>query len=321
MLEPIAGTDNTYAVPTERAPQFAGMNIIPLDASSNSDYSVTLNGLTDIDGADWRACVVQQSPDGKCTYSKLFSNGDTINVTPQSDTENYLVVIATPDLDTITKSGLPYGPDSEFAESKIPYSSKQQYPYSVTLSDNVSIKQRTVTSDNWWETYAPHPNGGGLVSSNASVDSTVYVGPDAKVLGSAKVTGNARIEDYAVVQDNASVSDNAVISGYAIIAENAVISGNARVDDYGLVMGKANISGNAKVIESACVYGDYTIKDYGCAKGVAFCMANGSISGQGVVDGDYYDDGGKVVTKGTAYGWVSEQSYCTQNLMITAPQS
>jgi hypothetical protein len=129
------------------------------------------------------------------------------------------------------------------------------------------------------------------------------------VLGSAKVTGNAKILDNAVVQDSASVSGNAVISGYAIIAENAVVSGNARVDDYALVMGRANVSGNAKVIESACVYGDYTMTDNACAKGMAFCMSNGSISGQGVVDGDYYDDGGKTVTKGTAYGWVSDQSY------------
>lgn len=309
MLEPVSGKDNVYTVPTERAPQFAGMNIIPLDIVSNSEYSVTLNGLTDIEGADWRGCVVQQASDGSCTYSELFGSGDTVKVAPQPGTDEYLVVIATPDLDTITKSGLPYGPDSEFSESKVPYSSKQQYPYSVTFSDNVSIKQRIVSANNPWESYSPHSNGGGLVSSAAKVDNTVYVGPDAKVLGSAKVTGNARIEDFAVVQDNASVSDNAVIAGNAIIAENAVISGNARVDDCALVMGRANISGNAKVIESACVYGEYTIKDYGCAKGVAFCMANGIISGQGVVDGDYYDDGGKTVTNGTAYGWVSDQSY------------
>jgi hypothetical protein len=100
-----------------------------------------------------------------------------------------------------------------------------------------------------------------------------------------------------------------VISGYAIVAENAVISGNARVEDTALVMGNASVRDNAKVIESACVYGNYTMTENACAKGMAFCMADGSISGQGTVDGDYYDDGGKTVTKGTAYGWVSAQSY------------
>lgn len=310
MLEPVAGLDNTYQVPTERAPQYAGMNIVPLTVSGNT-ISATLNPLTNIDGADWRACIVQQKSDGSCVYSDLFSDGETCTVSAAADASAvYLAVVATPDLDTITKVGLPYGPDSEFAESNYPFSEKEQYPYSVTFSDGVSIQQRTVaTGTNWWESYHNHSNGGGLVSDSATVADTVYVGPDAMVLGSATVSGNARIEDYAVVQDSASVSDNAVISGYAIVAESGKVSGNARVDDTAMVMGQAHVGGNSKVIESACVYGTYTMTDYAAAKGMAFCMANGSISGQGAVDGDYYDDGGKYVTKGTAYGWVSAQSY------------
>lgn len=310
MLEPVAGVNNTYQVPTERAPQYAGMNIVPLNVSGSS-ISVTLNPLTNIDGADWRACIVQQKSDGSCVYSDLFSDGDTCTVSAESDTSAvYLAVVATPDLDTITKAGLPYGPDSEFAENNYPFTEKEQYPYSVTFSEGVDIQQRTVaTGNNWWESYHNHSNGGGLVSDSANVADTVYVGPNAKVLGSATVSGNARIEDCAVVQDSASVSDNAVIAGFAIIAENGKVSGNARVDDTAMVMGQAQVSGNAKVIESACVYGTYTMTDYATAKGMAFCMANGSISGQGAVDGDYYDDGGKYVTKGTAFGWVSAQSY------------
>lgn len=307
MLENTGG--NTYTVPTERAPQFAGMNIVPLEVNGN-EISVTLNGKTDVNGADWRACIVQRGTDGSVKYSNLFSNGDTCTETVIPNlSEAYLSVIATPDNDTYLKTGLPYGPDSEFAETKHPFTSKERYPYSIELN-GAGIKKRTVsTNERYWETYNAHPNGGGLVSSNAQVDTSVYVGPNAMVLGASKVTGNVKILDYAVVQDNATVSDNAVISGYAIVAENAVVSGNARVDDTAMVMGKANVGDNAKVIESACVYGEYKISDYGIAKGNAFCMANGSISGQGVVDGDYYDDGGKTVTKGTAYGWVSQQSY------------
>ncbi|MBQ8687668.1 MAG: N-acetylglucosamine-1-phosphate uridyltransferase, partial [Ruminococcus sp.] len=298
MLEPVAGVENTYQVPTERAPQHAGMNIIPLTVTGDI-ITVTLNGQTDIAGADWRACIVQQLSDGSCVYSDLFSDGETMSATAVSGAAAaYLSVVATPDNNTYTKAGLPYGPDSEFAESKLAYTDKQQYPYSVVLT-GADITERTVsTGTNWWESYHSHTNGGGLVSDSATVDESVYVAPNAMVLGSAKVTGNVRIEDHAVVQDNAVVSDNAVIAGYAIVAENAVISGNARVDDTALVMGKANISGNARVIESALVYGEVTMKDNACAKGMAFCMANGSISGQGVIDGDYYDDGGKTVTKG-----------------------
>jgi len=314
--------ENTYSVPTERAPQFAGLNIVPLNVTGNQ-ITVTLNGETDVDGADWRACIVQCGTDGSVKYSNLFSDGDTCTESVISNlSQAYISVIATPDNDTYLKTGLPYGPDSEFAENKHPFTAKERYPYSVKLN-GAEIMKRTVSTDKYyWETYSLHPNGGGMVSSNAQVDASVYVGPNAKVLGSAKITGNVKIMDYAVVQDNATISDNAVISGYAVIAENAVISGNARVDDTAMVMGKANVSGNAKVIESACVYGDYKISDYGIAKGTAFCMANGSILGQGVVDGDYYDDGGKTVTKGTAYGWVSQQSYVdalsyTDKLMLS----
>ncbi len=309
MLEPVAGQANTYQVPTERAPQHAGLNIIPLTITGDT-ISVTLNGLTNIEGADWRACIVQQLADGSCVYSDLFSDGETCSASVVSGVNAaYLSVIATPDNDTYMKVGLPYGPDSEFAESLYPYTDKQQYPYSVVLT-GAEITERTVaTGNNWWETYHNHANGGGLISDSATVDDSVYVGPNAMVLGSATVTGNVRIEDHAVVQDSAVVSDNAVIAGYAIVGESAKISGNVRVDDTALVMGQANISGNAKVIESALVYGTFTMTDYACAKGMAFCMANGSISGQGCVDGDYYDDGGKIVTQGTAYGWVSEQSY------------
>ncbi len=308
MLEEVSGKNNTYAVPTERAPQFAGINIIPI-SSESGERSVTLNAGIDIDGADWRACIVQQSADGSCKYSKLFSAGETVKWVSDGGTE-YLAVIATPDLDKITKCGLPglYDDNSEFSESNVPFSSKERYPYSVTFSDGVSMVKRTVKNSEW-DSYHIHANGGGLVSDSASVADSVYVGANAKVMGRATVSGNARIEDYAVVQDSATVTDNAVISGYAIVAENATVSGNARVDDTGLVMGRSQISGNSKVIESACVYGNTKMTDNAVAKGVAFVMADAVISGQGVVDGDYYDDSGKTISKGTSYGWASTQSY------------
>ena len=308
MLEKVSGKVNTYAVPTEKAPQFAGINVIPIK-SEIGEHSVTLNAGTNTDGADWRACIVQQSEDGTCKYSKLFSAGETITWDSNGSTE-YLAVVATPDLDKITKCGLPeiYNDTSEFSESNMPFSSKQRYPYSVTFSDGVSMVSRTV-KNNPWENYHTHSNGGGIVSDNANVADSVYVGKNAKVMGNATVSGNVRIEDYAVVQDSATVQDNAIISGYAIVAENAVISGNARVDDTGLVMGRSQVGGNAKVIESACVYGNTKMSENAVAKGNAFVMADSVISGQGVVDGDYYDDSGKTISKGTAYGWTSTQSY------------
>lgn len=315
MLEPTSSDKNVncYTVPTERAPQFAGMNIVPLEVSGG-DITAELEGLTDRKGADWRACIVQQADDGSCTYSRLFKSGEKVSV-PYSGGKVYLAVIATPDLDTVTKYGLPgiYDDNSTFSESNVPFSSKERYPYAVTLSENVSVAQRTIstTSSNWWEQaeYNRHPNGGGLVASTANVDSSVYVAPNAIVKGSATVSGNVKILDHAVVEGSARVSDSAVISGYAIVAENAVVSGNARVDDYAGVMGRANISGNAKVIESACVYGNTTMRDNSIAKGCAYIMADSSLSANGVGDGDLYTDNNISFTKGVSCGWTCAQSY------------
>lgn len=312
------GKGAKYRVPTERAPQFAGLNIIPVEI--NGSFTVKLSPETNVKGADWRACVVQQTSDGKCTYSPLFGPDETITVEPVSGADAYISVIATPDTDTVKKYGLPgiYDDKAMFSESNVPFSSKTQYPYSLVFdedkdSTNVAVKTRKVStssSDPWQRaTYTPHPNGGGLVASTAKVDATVYVAPDAVVKGSATVNGNVKLLDHAVVEGNAVVSDNAVIAGYGMVAENASVSGNARVDDCGLVMGRAKISGNAKVIESACVYDDVTMTDNSVAKGIAFAMAKGKLSGQGVIDGDYYDDSGKSISNGTSYGWTSAQSY------------
>lgn len=294
-----------YYVPTERAPQHAGLNIIPLDIK-DSTISASLEGITNIKGADWRACIVAEGSDGKTYYSPLFKSGETQSLNVQNATKAYLTVIATPDGGTYKKIGLPYGSDSEFAESKLGFKEKEQYPYKVKLS-GAGIHHNQINTGG-----IPghiHSNGGGFVADTANVDSSVYVGKNAKVLGFASVSGNARIEDNAVVEGSAKVSGNAVIKDYAMICESGNVEGNAVVSNTAQVMGNATITGNASVSESALVYGNYKISDNAKAKGMAFCMANGSLSGEAVVDGDWYDDGGKTSSKGTSYGWVSDQNY------------
>ena len=54
-----------------------------------------------------------------------------------------------------------------------------------------------------------HPNGGGWVANTASVEKTVYVGPNAQVFGNAQVSGNARVSDDAQVSGNAWVFGDA----------------------------------------------------------------------------------------------------------------
>lgn len=301
--------DGWYRVPTERAPQQAGVNVIPLEIQGNS-ITATLNGLTNVNGADWRACIVAEDTNGNSYYSDLFGNGETKTLKlPSSVSSAYLTVVATPDTDTMVEAGLPYGEGSEFSEEYYSYQSKTRYPYEVKI-DGATVQQRNVQEDtNFWNSYHRHSNGGGLVSDNATVDSTVYVGPNAKVLGNATVTGNVIIDDYAVVEGTSKVSGNVIIDGNAIVSENATIKDNVYITDNAMVMGNSVISGNAKVLESALIFGEYKVSDNAVIKGMAYCLANGSASGQGMADGDYYDDGGKYITKGTAYGWVSSQSY------------
>lgn len=289
MLEKVDGTENTYAVPSERAPQEAGVNVCPLTITGDT-ITVTLNGMSDLEGADWRACIVIEDSNGTSTYSELMADGETASLAvPANAVSAYLTVVATPDASLHCPCGLTWHTDdSEFNEQNHPFTEKHRYPYVVTI-DGADIKTRTLNTT--WGSY--HSNGGGFVASTATVDESVYVGPNACVLGYATVTGNV------------------VLDGYALIAENAKISGNAYIGDYAMVMGNATVTDNAKVIESACIYGNYQISGEAVAKGVAFCMANGSLSGQGIVDGDYYDDGGNSVTAGTCYGWWNTQTYCS----------
>lgn len=289
MLEKVDGTANTYAVPTERAPQEAGVNICPLTITGGT-ITVSFNGMSDLDGADWRACIVVEDSNGESHYSELMADGDTAALTvPSNAVSAYLTVAATPDASLHCPCGLTWHTDdSEFNEQNHPFTEKYRYPYQVTI-EGADIKTRTLNTA--WGSY--HSNGGGFVASSATVDASVYVGPNACVLGNATVTGNV------------------VIDGYAMIAERANISGNAYIGDYAMVMGNATVTDHAKVIESACVYGNYQISGDAVAKGIAFCMANGSLSGQGIVDGDYYDDGGNTVTAGTCYGWWNTQTYCS----------
>ncbi|MBQ8920587.1 MAG: hypothetical protein IJ060_00280 [Oscillospiraceae bacterium] len=286
MLDPVDGEANVYAVPTERAPQASGLNIVPLDVQGGT-VTVTLDGRSPLSGADWRGCIVFEDSAGKSHYSELIADGQTVSMAvPQNTTAAYLTVIATPDESLYCPSGLHWHNDSdEFGETKQPFSSKYRYPYQVTI-EGAGIKTRPLNMNG-----RRHANGGGFVANSAHVDDSVYVGPNAAVIGNATVTGNAIIDDYAM------------------IAESATISGNAYIGDSAMVMGNAKVSGNAKVLESACIWGNYTVSDNAVVKGVAFCMASGSASGQAIIDGDYYDDGGNKATKGACFGWYGTQTY------------
>ncbi len=308
LLEKTTSADNYYTVPTERAPQQMGLNLIPLEVTGDT-ITVSLEGLTDIKGADWRACIAIEQRDGETRYSDLFASGGSATMAFDSNTDSaaYLTVTATPDIDTLIQVGVPwaYG-EGEFDENNYPFLSKTRYPYAVTI-DGAGIRQTQNNTGMAQGSY--HPNGGGFVASTAKVDSSVYVGKNAKVTGYATVSGNAVIDGYATVTGNANVSGNAVITGHAVVAERATIKDNAIVGDYSGVMGSAVVSENARVLESGLVYDNYKVNGNATVKGVAFCMVNGTATNQAMPDGDYYDDSSRTVSAGSMYGWTSPDSY------------
>ena len=306
LLENTSGREGFYTVPTERAPQQFGVNIVPLDVTGDR-ITITLEGLTSVSGADWRACIAVGQKDGTTRYSELFKSGETVSMDfGDNDSEAYLVVTATPDSSTWQQIGVPwaYG-KGEFDESNYPFLSKTRYPWGAVIT-GAGIKQ---VQGNISAHGSAHPNGGGFVASTAKVDASVYVGKNAKVLGYASVSGNSVIDDYAVVTGSAKVSDNAVVKGHAVVAENAVVKDNAVIADYAGVMGQAVISENARVLESGLVFNKYTVSGNATVKGAAYCLSSGSATGQAMPDGDYYDDSGRTVQKGSMYGWASYDDY------------
>ncbi len=312
VLEKTTEKENYYTVPTERAPQQFGLNIIPLKAyggtwEDGASVSATLEGLTDVQGADWRACLVVAESNGNTRYSDLFKAGETASINVGIADAVFLVVTATPDSDTWQENGVPwaYG-EGEFDENHRPFLGKTRYPYAVTI-DGAEIKQTANNTGMAQGHY--HSNGGGFVASTARVDDSVYVGENAKVLGYATVTGNAQIKDYATVTGSAKISGNAVISGHAVVAENATVKDNAIVSDSAGVMGNSVVSDNARVLESGLVFNDYAVSGNATVKGVSYGLAKGAAAGQAITDGDYYDDSSRTLQSGAVYGWASPDAY------------
>ncbi len=294
VLEPVLGEENTYTVPSERAPQQAAYVVTPLEITGD-EISVTLKGLAKINGAAWKACIVTVS-DKETKYSELFGDGETMTVSSKDVDEAHLTVAATPELKTYKNY------DAFTQESTLAFKKKNRYPYEVVMTGAVpeerEISKGAVKG-------APHENGGGFVAKTAKVSASVYVGPNAMVLGNAKVMGDAVIDDYAVVTGSAQIKDNAVIDGYAVVAGSARVSGSGHVGDLAVVTGSATVSEHGQVIESAYVSGNYKVKGNATARGLALLIANGTLTGQAIADGDLYDDSGATLKKGTVSGYLA----------------
>lgn len=295
-----------YRVPEEEAPMQAGINIIPLKLTGG-DISVSFRGLSDDGNAGWKACIVTVDGNGKETYSDLFGDGESMTASAQGAASAYLTVTAMPK--TLYKCNAFHKDDVSTYKNG---DERRRYPYEVTVNGadiDYSIRYQKGRGH-------AHPNGGGWVADSAKVDSSVYVGPDAMVLGNAVLKGNVRVEDHAIVANQVTASDNAIICGHAIVdgggwvydngwkSGTVTLSGNAVIGDSAVVFNSCKVSGNAKVLQKAYLADAVTIGDDAVAKGMAYVYGTASYTGTAILDGDFCNDQSK--NSGVNYGWLDD---------------
>ena len=76
----------------------------------------------------------------------------------------------------------------------------------------------------------PDGNEGGRVADTARVESTCFIGPDARGVGKAQVSENARVFGKAQVFEDARVFGEAQMYGSALISEGTEVTGDANLD-------------------------------------------------------------------------------------------
>lgn len=239
----------------------------------------------------WTVGLVAEGSDGTPRYSEMkHGTGFNLDIeTKASDKALWLAVTATPtEMQTILWDQF--------------YYSIYRYPYMIEV---VNGAPEGYNKDFWKpanaSSYSKHANGGGLVSSKAKVDASVYVGPDAVVNGGT-VSGNARIEDFAVV-DGGTISGNAVVRGRALVTAGTVGDDAVLEEDAWLVSG--SITGKAKVGALSIIV-NTTVTDNAQVYGVMWAVNGKKLSGTAQLRGDLENNFTKEISKGVFYGMVDD---------------
>lgn len=90
-------SDGWMRVPSDRAPQQGGYNIVPLNVNKKTGY-INVNFKGDhVQGGDWRVSIVAKTASGETRYSNMWSDGMGSLKLQGDETNLYLVVCATPD--------------------------------------------------------------------------------------------------------------------------------------------------------------------------------------------------------------------------------
>ncbi len=239
----------------------------------------------------WTVGLVAEGSDGTPRYSEM-KHGTGFNLeieTKANDKALWLAVTATPtEMQTILWDQF--------------YYSIYRYPYMIEVENGAP---EGYNKDFWKPAnasgYKQHSNGGGLVSSKAKVDASVYVGPDAVVNGGT-ISGNARIEDFAVV-NGGTISGNATVRGRALVTAGTISDDAVLEEDAWLVSG--TISGHAKVGAISIIV-NTTVTDYAQVYGVMWAVNGKKLSGTAQLRGDLENNFTKELTKGIFYGMVDD---------------
>ena len=235
----------------------------------------------------WTVGLVAEGADGTPRYSEM-KHGTGFNLeieTKDSDKALWLAVTATPtEMQTILWDQF--------------YYSIVRYPYMIEV---VNGAPEGYNKDFWKPAnasgYTKHSNGGGLVSSKAKVDASVYVGPDAVVNGGT-ISGKARIEDFAVV-NGGTISGNAVVRGRALVKEDAwLVSGS--------ITSKAKVGALSIIVNT-------TVTDNAQVYGVMWALADKKLSGTAQLRGDLENNFTKEISKGVFYGMVNDDMLSNAN--------
>ena len=298
-------------VPQEEAPMQAGINIIPLNITGDV-ISAELRPASGDPNANWLACIVTVDQNGNESYSDLFRYTDKAQISANGAVSAYLTVSAMPSI-LCRVNAFHKEKDSPYKDGI----ERKRYPYEIRLS-GAEVQQSGGYSKGRGHV---HKNGGGWVADSASVADSVFVGPDAMVLGSAKLSGNVRVEDHAVVANSVTAKDNVIISGHAVVdgggwvydngwkSGSVTLSGNAFISDSAVVANSCSVSGNAKVIQKAFLNDAVKISDNAVAKGMAYAYGSPSYSGNTVLDGDFCNE--KSLSDGVNFGWLDDDGHYT----------
>jgi carbonic anhydrase/acetyltransferase-like protein (isoleucine patch superfamily) len=278
-----------WQTPIEFAPQQTGYKIIrliPQGSGAGRVVSVNFHGLPDTArGAGWRASFVVVLDSGAVRYSPASAgwNSGTNSVTLVANENSlYLSVAGTP------TNFLPETID-ETLQSFQSSPAKARFPYEMQITGATPYETPAGSTAGLIQV----ANGGGWRASTATVDTTAYVGPNARVLGSARVRGNARILDYAIVEGSAVVTNNAVVSGHALVRNTAVVKDYAKVRDYAMVIDNSVVANYARILQHAEITAGSVISNWATVKGSVVTWHDNAVAtgaqawNDAVLDGDF----------------------------------